>query len=78
MNRLGTRFDASINDFVNPQVTLTRRGRTNAYGLVSHADKVGVCIWLRVDNNRLDSQTLACPLNTARNLTTVRDEDFVK
>ena len=67
---------ACRDNFVGDQVGLGSGRRTDMHGLVRHQDMRRTRIGIGIDRDGLDAHLLGRPHDTARDLATVRDQDF--
>src|SRR5689334_966566 len=78
MHCIGAGHLGSRDDHRNVQVAAARRWRADAHGLVGelHVKRVGIC--RRVDGDRLEAHLATRADHAQRDLTTVRDQDFLE
>ena len=78
MHRVGAGRSACLHDPVDDQIALGRRRRADAHGLVGHLHVQAVRVRLRIDGNGRNTHPARRPHDATRNLTSVRDEDFLE
>ena len=77
MDRIGVAYFCCRNDRGNVKIAVGRRWRPYADCLISEPDVHCVGIGRRVDRNGLDSHFMRGAVDAKRNLTAVRDQDFL-
>ena len=78
MHSLSARLFAGGNDLLDDEIGFCRCGRADMHGLISHFDMERVFISIRIDSDRLDAHALGGLDDTAGNLATVGDENFLE
>ena len=76
MNRLGAGAARRLDDRSDVEVTLTRRGGTDQHGFVGVRHVGGRGVRLGVHGHGGGTDVAASAHDTARDLSTIRDEDF--
>jgi hypothetical protein len=66
----------STDDRRDIQVTLCRRGRPDAYGLIGEPNMQGFSVGFRMHRDRLDAHFLARPNDAVRDLAAVCDQNL--
>src|SRR6195952_2126430 len=78
MHGLRAGFQRGMNDVVDPQITLGRSRTANVNGFIADGDVLGLCVGIGIHSHAAYAQAFASRGHTARNLASIRNQDFVE
>lgn len=78
MHGLGPGALRGLDNLLSAQVGLSGSARSNVHGLVRELDMESISIGVRVAGNSLDAQSLSRADDSARDLSSVRDDNLVE